>query len=151
MGSDEIIRANLQSEGLRDSKGRFAAGHFPVSPECYPQWDNAEDCARECQAYFDSVSVPTVSGLCIHLGFWDRNALNKYLNRTSGIFNPCDSVIKKAYNRIINFHESNLAKPACAGSIFALKVLDKWQESDKVEVDVSVRLVREVLELPEGD
>jgi hypothetical protein len=69
---------------------------------------------------------PTVTGLCLYLGFADRSDLAYQAKRSPEFYH----VMKRAKMRVENSYESRLHGDKNAGSMFALKNMG-W--SDKVE------------------
>ena len=93
--------------------------------------NTAKDLEMRINAYFEQLpegKPPTTVGLALHLGYCDRSSL----------YNQCDRgddfsyMIKKAISKIESFHEEQLLKNGCTGSIFWLKN-HKWHDQQKLE------------------
>ena len=96
-------------------------------------WTDAEAFAAATDEYFDTVkaeeTMPTMAGLCLHLGFEDRESLGRYLE-----YGPAFSrTVKRAKMRMENDRNQRLANAACTGAIFDLKVNHGWQDKQVVE------------------
>lgn len=74
------------------------------------------------------ISVPTMTGIALYLGFLDRQSMHDYEKR--GEFRD---VIKNARARVEQSYEENLQTPAPAGSIFALKNFG-WHDTQDLNV-----------------
>lgn len=82
----------------------------------------------------ETVSVPTISGLALYLGFADKKSLYDYEK------NPrFTEVIKYARTRIENIYEMGLHSPNVIGSIFALKNFG-WQDTQHIKQEVEETL-----------
>lgn len=90
-------------------------------------WDDPEEFSKEVDKYFDESTMPTWTGLALHLGFSSRDSLNDY-KKKEGFSDP----IKKALLRIEQGYEENLFGRNPAGSIFALKNFG-WKDKQEVE------------------
>ncbi len=99
-------------------------------PRLYP---DPQAFADATEAYFDKVAVdgklPTLSGLCLHLGFYDKQSFSNY--ETYG--EPFSLTVKKARMRIEDDRHQRLANPACTGIIFDLKANHGWQDKQTLE------------------
>ena len=94
-----------------------------------PQFKNADEMWDKAQEYFNSVSKPTITRLCLHLGFESRQSFYDYqsIPQFSYIVKKLRTMIEAEYEDLVTDREH-----ATAGVIFALKNLG-W--SDKQEVD----------------
>lgn len=99
-------------------------------PRLYP---DPQAFADATEAYFDKVAVdgklPTLSGLCLHLGFYDKESFSHY--DTYG--DDFSRTVKKARMRIEDDRHQRLANPACTGIIFDLKANHGWQDKQTLE------------------
>ena len=99
-------------------------------PRLYP---DPQAFADATEAYFDKVEVdgklPTLSGLCLHLGFYDKESFSHY--DTYG--DEFSRTVKKARMRIEDDRHQRLANPACTGIIFDLKANHGWQDKQTLE------------------
>ena len=99
-------------------------------PRLYP---DPKAFADATEAYFDKVAVdgklPTLSGLCLHLGFYDKESFSHY--DTYG--DDFSRTVKKARMRIEDDRHQRLANPACTGIIFDLKANHGWQDKQTLE------------------
>jgi len=95
---------------------------------------------KAIDSFFDNTPVPTVNGLALYLGFYDRHSIYDYKERPA--FSP---VVKRALMRMEDYYEKKLSDPDAkpAGVIFWLKN-HKW--SDRTEVAHSGEL--NVIRLP---
>lgn len=97
-----------------------------------PKYETADDLEQAVDAYFLSLKQegddgtwqfmrpPTLNGIALHLGFYDRNGMYDQINRGDDF----SSVIKKVRSTINSFHEERLASQSPTGSIFFLKCRD---------------------------
>lgn len=96
-------------------------------------YEDPEAFAEATDAYFDKVErdgkLPTLSGLCLHLGFVDKQSFSNY--ETYG--EPFSLTVKKARMRIEDDRHQRLANPACTGIIFDLKANHGWQDKQTLE------------------
>ncbi len=99
-----------------------------------PNYKTDKELRDKIQDYFDngivikkSVQVPTISGLCLHLGFESRQSFYDYQKKDKFSY-----TIKRARLRIEKEYEEQLQVGNTVGAIFALKNLG-W--SDKQEID----------------
>ena len=95
-------------------------------PRIYKSVKLLED---NCNAYFEQCQIdgvrPTITGLCLHLGFDSKDTLYGYRDRPEFSY-----PIKKSLLLIENSLEQKLENQAVTGIIFALKNMG-WK--DKVE------------------
>ena len=77
------------------------------------------------------IEVPTITGLCLYLGFESRQSFYDYEQRSEKF----SYVIKKARMRIESHYEEGLQLGNTVGSIFALKNMG-WR--DRIEQDITV-------------
>jgi len=84
-------------------------------------------------AYFEKAEadgkLPTKAGLCLFLGFVDKESFNTY-DTYGGDFSR---TVKKANMRIEDDRHQRLANPACTGIIFDLKANHGWQDKQTLE------------------
>jgi hypothetical protein len=94
-----------------------------------PHYNNAEELLEKAEEYFNSVSKPTITRLCLHLGFESRQSFYAYEQKEGFSY-----AIKRLRTRIEAEYEDLVTDKdhATAGVIFALKNLG-W--SDKTEID----------------
>lgn len=78
------------------------------------------------------VKVPTITGLCLFLGFESRQSFFDYEKRDAFSY-----TIKKARTRIENEYEELLQWGNVTGAIFALKNLG-WEDRTQVDSNVNV-------------
>lgn len=106
------------------------AKHPGGRPRLYQDPDEFD---QATDAYFDKVErdgkLPTLSGLCLHLGFVDKQSFSNY--ETYG--EPFSLTVKKARMRIEDDRHQRLANPACTGIIFDLKANHGWQDKQTLE------------------
>ena len=98
-------------------------------------YDDAAAFAAATDDYFATVEangkMPTLSGLCLHLGFEDRESFGRYADYSEDF----SRTIKKARLIIEDDRNQRLAQPACTGVIFDLKNNHGWK--DKTETELS--------------
>lgn len=91
--------------------------------------------AQATEEYFADAEakgkLPTLSGLCLHLGFVDKQSFSNYESYEE----PFSLTVKKARLRIEDDRHQRLANPACTGVIFDLKANHGWQ--DKIVTEMS--------------
>jgi uncharacterized protein YjhX (UPF0386 family) len=93
--------------------------------------NTAKDLEMRINAYFDDLpegKPPTTAGLALYLGFSDRQSLYDQAGRGQDF----SCALKKAITNIESFHEEQLLKNGCTGSIFWLKN-HKWHDQQKLE------------------
>lgn len=85
--------------------------------------------------YFESVDargkMPTMAGLCLHLGFYDRDSFSRYAEYGEDF----SRTVKAAKLMIEDDRHQRLAAPGCTGIIFDLKANHGWQ--DKIVTEMS--------------
>lgn len=89
-----------------------------------------EDAAED---YFDQLApdrMPTLAGLCLHMGFHDKESFGHYA--TYG--DDFSRTVKRARLRIEEDRNQRLANPACTGVIFDLKHNHGWRDKSEVEL-----------------
>lgn len=88
--------------------------------------------------YFEDEKKPTITGLCLFLGFESRQSFYAYENKPEFSY-----TIKKARTRIENTYEKMLHTNNVTGAIFALKNFG-WLDKTEVEHSggVTINLVR---------
>lgn len=90
-------------------------------------------------AYFDEIQVtgkpPTLAGLCLSLGFCDREALSEYAKYGEAF----SRTVKKAKLRIEQDRAERVASKDTftPGVIFDLKVNHGWQDKEQVNLNHS--------------
>lgn len=108
----------------------------PKGPGGRPRkYEDHEEFAALTEAYFERIEaegkLPTLSGLCLHLGFVDKESFTHY-DTYGGEFSR---TVKGARLRIEDDRHQRLANPACTGIIFDLKANHGWQ--DKIVTEMS--------------
>jgi len=121
---------------------------FNVGTPAY--YENPEELSKEVDGYFEYIKgeseiqevevpgrkkkqkvrvwtrepePPTVTGLCLYLGFASLQSLSEY-EKKGGVIGD---IIKRGKTRVANRYEQNLSGSQPTGSIFALKVMG-WKE-----------------------
>lgn len=94
-----------------------------------PKYKDPQELWDKAMEYFDSVSKPTITRLCLHLGFDSRQSFYDYqaIPEFSYTIKRLRTMIEAEYEDLVT--DKDYATP---GVIFALKNLG-W--SDKQEVD----------------
>lgn len=96
-------------------------------------YQDAKEFADATDAYFEQAKIdgklPTKAGLCLHLGFVDKESFNHY-DTYGGDFSR---TVKRANMRIEDDRHQRLANPACTGIIFDLKANHGWQDKQTLE------------------
>jgi len=96
-------------------------------------YEDPDAFAQATETYFDQVKIdgklPTLSGLCLHLGFYDKESFSHY-DTYGGEFSR---TVKRARMRIEDDRHQRLANPACTGIIFDLKANHGWQDKQTLE------------------
>lgn len=100
-------------------------------PSGNPIWTDPQAFSKAVDEYFETESIPTWTGLAIHLGFESRQSLWEYGKKESFAL-----PVKKALLRIENVYEQNLNGKNPAGAIFALKNFN-WKDRQEIELDVN--------------
>ena len=77
--------------------------------------------------YFEANDKPSVTGLALSLGFLSRQAVINY----EGYSQEFHDTLKKAKLKVEASYEADLRKPACSGSIFALKNFN-WTDRQEI-------------------
>ena len=77
--------------------------------------------------YFETHDKPTITGLALALGFLSRQAIINY----EGYSQEFHDTLKKAKLKVEASYEADLRKPACSGSIFALKNFN-WTDRQEI-------------------
>lgn len=97
-----------------------------------------EEMQAKVDAYFKrATKTPTICGLALHLGYARRTSLLDGMNRKDEF----SDIIKKAVSRVEKAYEERLSKPACAGSIFALKNMGWRDREADGKGDIVVRVI----------
>lgn len=95
---------------------------------------DAEAFAIKTDEYFDLVKedgkMPTLAGLCLHLGFIDKESFSHY----DSYGEEFSRTVRKARMKIEDDRHQRLANPACTGIIFDLKANHGWQDKQAVEM-----------------
>lgn len=73
--------------------------------------------------------MPTLAGLCLHLGFYDKDSFTHYATYGEDF----SRTVKAAKMRIEDDRHQRLANPACTGIIFDLKANHGWQDKQTLE------------------
>ena len=98
-----------------------------------PLYKDPEEMQAKIEEYFFDCDIPTITGLCLHLGFESRQSFYDYQEKPNFTY-----TIKKARLMIENEYEKGwLNSKTPTFHIFALKNLG-W--SDKMEVDQKTEL-----------
>jgi hypothetical protein len=112
--------------------------HPGGKPPFYP---DPEQLSEAIDSYFDWCQVqqqpPTKVGLALHLGFCSRQSLQDYKVRSN---NPEYAYcIKRAEAKIEQYLAQRviLGKGSTPGTIFTLKAMHGWQETQSIQVDVN--------------
>lgn len=85
------------------------------------------------------IEVPTITGLCYHIGFESRQSFYAYEKKEGFSY-----TIKRARLFIESHYESLLQVGNTTGAIFALKNFD-WTDKQQHEHDVSLHITREII------
>jgi hypothetical protein len=106
-----------------------------------PKFTQANEMELKINSYFDSLNEgqpPTTAGLAVYLGYCSRQSLYDNKDKTPEF----SYSIKKAIAKIEAFHEENLIKNGCTGSIFWLKN-HQWRDQQEIkqEIDMGVRQI----------
>ena len=121
--------ATAQTQGLQPTIGR---------PPFYPDPEQFE---QAIQSYFDYCQTqdtpPTKVGLALHLGFASRQSLQDYKVRVEN--KAFAYSVKKAEARIERYLAERvvLGKGSTPGTIFTLKCMHGWQETQQIQVDIN--------------
>lgn len=90
--------------------------------------------AEKTRDYFEDIEakgkMPTMAGLCLHLGFYDRESFARYAEYGDDF----SRTVKAARLMIEDDRHQRLANPACTGVIFDLKVNHGWQDKTVSEL-----------------
>lgn len=94
-----------------------------------PHYKDADELMSKALEYFDNTSKPTITRLCLHLGFESRQSFYAYEQKSgfSYTIKRLRTMIEAEYEDLVTDKEH-----ATAGVIFALKNLG-W--SDRTELD----------------
>lgn len=110
-----------------------------------PYYNTPEELAEQIDSYFDQFHLPqeegaemkpnpannefrpTITGLCLFLGFESRQSFHDYQDKIEFSY-----TIKKARMRIENVYEQMLSNQSCTGSIFALKNMG-WDDKQSIK------------------
>lgn len=97
-------------------------------------YESAEAFAQKTGEYFQQVEergkMPTMAGLCLHMGFYDRESFSHYAEYGEEF----SRTVKGARLMIEDDRHQRLANPACTGVIFDLKVNHGWQDKNITEL-----------------
>lgn len=106
---------------------RFAVGNTWGRP---PKYENEDEFAQKVLEYFqeceNSGDKPTITGLCLFMGFESRGSFDKQAERSPEF----SYIVKRAKMIVENRYEELLVTVSVGGAIFALKNMG-W--TDKVE------------------
>lgn len=99
-----------------------------------PLYDDPEKMFNDGMQYFNNTDKPTITGLCLHLGFESRQSFYDTESREGFSY-----TIKRLRMMIENQYETKLIDKdyATPGVIFALKNLG-WKDTQEVENNVNV-------------
>ncbi|NRA93426.1 MAG: hypothetical protein HRU26_12210 [Psychroserpens sp.] len=121
---------------------KFALFNKGGSPRRY---ETPEDMEPIIEEYFESYNPendleplghkPTVNGLALYLGFYDRHSLYDYRDNHKE-FAP---LIKKALTLIEMNYENLLESKYATGAIFALKNM-KWTDKQEIKQEVDAEI-----------
>ena len=133
-----------------------------------PRYKTPEEMQSKIDGYFDNgvktrtiiigkgdnkqavdVRVPTITGLCLYLGFESRQSFYDYGKREMFSY-----TIKNAHLRIENEYEELLQYGNVVGAIFALKNLgweDKSQVDNNVNASISNFNVKDIVNFDKED
>lgn len=93
-----------------------------------PMFETSTDLQEKIDEYFGQEQlIPTITGLCYHLGFESRQSFYAYEKKEAFSY-----TVKRARLRIESIYEIRLHSNANAGSIFALKNFG-WSDKQEVE------------------
>lgn len=83
---------------------------------------------------------PTITGMCLYLGFSGRSALERYKKDHDGFVD----IVNYGIARVANGYEGNLHGAKCFGSIFALTNIqsDNWKQKQEVYNDYSDKVIK---------
>lgn len=97
-------------------------------------YDDPEVFAEKAEAYFAHAEVegkmPTLSGICIFLGFHDKESFSNYASYGEAF----SRTVKSARLKIEEDRNQRLANPACTGVIFDLKHNHGWTDKSQTEL-----------------
>ncbi|MCP4337375.1 MAG: hypothetical protein GY799_00470 [Desulfobulbaceae bacterium] len=115
-----------------------------------PAYNTVEEFADKISEYFDTgcvktkinklgeeieVSIPTITGLSVYMGFAGRDSLYKQAQRSEEFL----YTLKVAQTMIATEFEENLQMgEATTGSIFWLKCMEGWIEEEKKQANQTV-------------
>ena len=109
-------------------------------------WEDPEEFKEKVFDYIEECEngtrTPTVTGLVFYLGLKSRQALINYSERPE-----YSDAVACGKNYIKSRYEENLHSPGCTGSIFFLKAMDGWRETD---VEESHNTQKVVIEIEDG-
>ena len=96
-------------------------------------YQSHEEFAAKTADYFRVVDergkMPTLAGLCLHLGFSDKESFGRYAEYGEEF----SRTVKTARMAIEDDRHQRLANPACTGIIFDLKANHGWQDKQTLE------------------
>ena len=96
--------------------------------EYFELLDESKETKKEKGVYTIHRDVtPTITGLCIYLGFVDRQSFYDYAKK-----DEFSCTLKNARTAIENHYEQSLANGSPTGAIFALKNFG-WQDKQVIE------------------
>jgi hypothetical protein len=117
-------------------KNRFALGNNGGQPAYF---ETPEQMIEKASEYFEmetqgnGICKPTITGLIFHLGFESRTSWYQYKERSKEFL----YTINRMQTFVESCYEKNLHGFAFAGSIFALKNINKEYWKDKIESEVN--------------
>ena len=87
----------------------------------------------KAENYFGTTEKPTISGLCLYLGFESRQSFYDYQNRPAFSY-----AVKRLRLRIENEYETGLRSHHTTGCIFALKQFG-WKDTQEITSEVTTK------------
>lgn len=111
-----------------------------------PKYKTVEELQEKIDEYFKEVEEskddhPTITGLCLFLGFVDRQSFYDYEKNKK-----FSCTIKTARTRIEQIYEKHLLKSGvAAGCIFALKNFG-WTDKQELELGGGVKIIKDDIE-----
>ena len=91
------------------------------------RYKSPEEMQSVIDEYFENNDKPTITGLALALGFLSRQAIINY----EGYSQEFHDTLKRAKLKVEASYEGELRKPACSGSIFALKNFN-WTDRQEI-------------------
>jgi hypothetical protein len=137
-----ITKAAAQKKGVKLTYNPWLLGKLKHGRP--PKFNNPEELETKMNEYFNfclnNDKPLTITGLTLFCGFCDRQALDKYMEKTEQF----EIIIKRAKTVIEHKYELGLHNSATVtGSIFALKQF-KWIDNQKIDIGL-----KELVKAPE--